>query len=111
MWKPISNTATFGFPGQIAIALSIPAIDPGICKGAKSTFTTKVDWGYKFILDKTKIAGSPEKEYKINLNVKPTYNPAVTIADLSKCLPDFVTESLREAFPKFNKKISCFASL
>ena len=42
-------------------------------KGAKSTFTAKVDWGYKFILDKTKIAGSPEKEYKINLNVKPTY--------------------------------------
>ena len=42
-------------------------------------------------------------------NVEPTYKPAVTIADLSKCLPSFVTESLRLALPKFNKKISSFA--
>lgn len=42
-------------------------------------------------------------------NVKPTYLPSVKFADLSKCLPDFVTESLKLALPRFNKKISSFA--
>ena len=41
--------------------------------------------------------------------VKPTYRPRIKAADLSKCLPDFVVESLRLALPKFNKKISSFA--
>ena len=41
--------------------------------------------------------------------VASTYKPQITLADLSKCLPDFVTESLRLALPKFNKKISNFA--
>ena len=41
--------------------------------------------------------------------VKPTYRPNITLADLSKCLPDFVTESLKEALPKLNKKLSGFA--
>lgn len=41
--------------------------------------------------------------------VKPTYRPGVTVADLSKCLPDFVTESLKLALPMFNKKIANFA--
>ena len=41
--------------------------------------------------------------------VKPTYRPAIKLTDLSKCLPDFVVESLRLALPKFNKKITNFA--
>lgn len=41
--------------------------------------------------------------------VLPTYLPSIKIADLSKCLPDFVVESLKLALPKFNKKISSFA--
>ena len=42
--------------------------------------------------------------------VKPTYKPQITLSDLSKCLPDFVVESLKEALPKFNKKIQNFAA-
>lgn len=42
--------------------------------------------------------------------VKPTYKPQITFADLSKCLPDFVVESLKMALPKFNKKIQNFAA-
>lgn len=42
--------------------------------------------------------------------VSPTYKPAVTFADLSKCLPDFVTESLKLALPKLNQKVKNFAA-
>ncbi len=41
--------------------------------------------------------------------VQPTYRPKIKAADISKCLPDFVTESLKLALPRFNKKISSFA--
>lgn len=41
--------------------------------------------------------------------VQPTYLPNVTFADLRKCLPDFVAESLKLALPKFDKKIKNFA--
>ncbi len=41
--------------------------------------------------------------------VKPTYKPSITIADISKCLPDFVTDSLKEALPKLNNKLKGFA--
>lgn len=41
--------------------------------------------------------------------VKPTYLPSIKFADLSKCLPDFVVESLKLALPKLNKKIDSFA--
>ncbi len=41
--------------------------------------------------------------------VLPTYRPRIKAADLSKCLPDFVVESLRLAFPRLNKKIDSFA--
>lgn len=41
--------------------------------------------------------------------VKPTYLPAVTPADLKKCLPDFVYKSLKEALPILNKKVKGFA--
>ena len=42
-------------------------------------------------------------------NVLPTYRPGITMADLSKCLPEFVTESLKLALPRFNRKINSFA--
>ena len=41
--------------------------------------------------------------------VETTFKPAVKFADISKCLPDFVSESLKMAFPKFNEKIKNFA--
>lgn len=41
--------------------------------------------------------------------VKPTYLPGVTPADLKKCLPVFVYESLKEALPILNKKLVGFA--
>ena len=42
-------------------------------------------------------------------DVVPSYKPGVTPTDLSKCLPDFVVEALREALPKFDRKIRGFA--
>lgn len=41
--------------------------------------------------------------------VIPTYKPGVTFAELKKCLPDYVTETLKEAIPYFNTKIKGFA--
>ena len=40
--------------------------------------------------------------------VVPTYLPEVTVCDISKCLPDFVTGALIEALPKLGKKLSGF---
>jgi uncharacterized FAD-dependent dehydrogenase len=37
--------------------------------------------------------------------VVPSYQPGVTLTDLSLCLPDFVIESLREALPVFGRQI------
>lgn len=48
--------------------------------------------------------GTKERE-----KVKPTYKPGVTFTELDKVLPEFVTESLRAAFPEFDKKIKGFA--
>ena len=42
-------------------------------------------------------------------SVQPTYRPGVTPADLSQCLPGFVTESLRAALPLFDRKLHGFA--
>jgi len=42
-------------------------------------------------------------------SVKPSYTPGVTLTDLSKVVPDFVTESIREAIPAFEKQIKGFA--
>ncbi|MEP2652376.1 MAG: NAD(P)/FAD-dependent oxidoreductase [Paraglaciecola sp.] len=41
--------------------------------------------------------------------VKPSYTPGITLTDLSKVVPDFVTEAIREAIPAFDKKINGFA--
>ncbi|MCP1242023.1 FAD-dependent oxidoreductase [Acetobacter lambici] len=42
-------------------------------------------------------------------DVVPSYKPGVTPADLSTCLPDFVVEALREALPRFDRKLRGFA--
>ena len=41
--------------------------------------------------------------------VQPTYRPGVTWTDLTKCLPDYVTDTLREALPIFDRKVHGFA--
>ena len=40
--------------------------------------------------------------------VEPTYRPGVTPADLSRCLPGFVTGTLRAALPLFGRKLRGF---
>ena len=40
---------------------------------------------------------------------KCSYMPNVTMCDISKCLPEFVAKSLKEALPLFDKKIKGFA--
>jgi len=37
--------------------------------------------------------------------VIPSYRPGVHLTDLAQCLPDFVTEALREALPAFGRQI------
>ena len=38
--------------------------------------------------------------------VTPSYKPGVTMTDLSRCLPAFAIEAMREALPAFGKQIS-----
>ncbi|OGO82809.1 MAG: hypothetical protein A2Y18_06060 [Clostridiales bacterium GWD2_32_19] len=42
--------------------------------------------------------------------VKPSYTPNVKFADLRECLPQYVTETMKEALLDFDKKIKGFAS-
>ena len=41
---------------------------------------------------------------------EPTYRPGVTWTDLDKCLPDFVSASIREALPLLDRKLHGFAA-
>ena len=41
--------------------------------------------------------------------VKPSYTPGVTMTDLSKVVPEFVTQAIREAIPAFDRQIKGFA--
>ena len=41
--------------------------------------------------------------------VSPSYRPGLTWTDLSGCLPDYVTDSLRMALPIFDRKVKGFA--
>ncbi len=41
--------------------------------------------------------------------VTPSYQPGVTLTDLSEALPDFAIDAIREAIPVFDKKIKGFA--
>lgn len=42
--------------------------------------------------------------------VAPTYRPGVTWTELSPCLPDYVTDTLREALPLLDQKLRGFAA-
>lgn len=42
-------------------------------------------------------------------STKPSYRPGVLAADLRQCLPSFVTDTLQEALPEFDRKIKGFA--
>ena len=42
--------------------------------------------------------------------VSPTYRPGVAVCRLDDCLPDFVTRTLRDALPAFDRKIGGFAA-
>jgi uncharacterized protein len=41
--------------------------------------------------------------------VKPSYTPGVTLTDLSKVVPDYVTQAIQEAIPAFERQIKGFA--
>lgn len=45
---------------------------------------------------------------KSSITIKPTVKPGVTYAKINEVLPDFVTDSIKEALPLFNKKIDGF---
>ena len=42
--------------------------------------------------------------------VQPTYRPGVTWSDLTRCPPAYVTDTLREALPIFDRKVHGFAA-
>ena len=42
-------------------------------------------------------------------SVEPSYQPGVSLGDLSQALPDFAVAAIREAIPAFDKKIKGFA--
>ncbi|MGR5175605.1 NAD(P)/FAD-dependent oxidoreductase [Vibrio mediterranei] len=42
-------------------------------------------------------------------DVEPSFTPGIKLTDLSKALPDFAVEAIREAIPAFDKKIKGFA--
>ncbi|MFZ2843906.1 NAD(P)/FAD-dependent oxidoreductase [Psychrobacter sp.] len=53
------------------------------------------------------LKGKPNSELG---DIKPSYTPGITLTDLSKALPDFAVDAIREAIPAFNKKIKGFSS-
>ncbi len=42
-------------------------------------------------------------------SVVPSYKPGVTPADLSQCLPDYVTSAIRDALPAFERQLRGFS--
>ncbi|MDO9081933.1 MAG: hypothetical protein Q7U56_01465, partial [Humidesulfovibrio sp.] len=52
------------------------------------------------------LAGRATREFGL---VRPSYEPAVRPADLSRCLPDFAVAALRDALPAFDRKLRGFA--
>ena len=52
------------------------------------------------------LAGKPSAELG---EVTPSYTPGVTLTDLSKVVPDYVTQAIREAIPAFDRQIKGFA--
>jgi uncharacterized FAD-dependent dehydrogenase len=51
------------------------------------------------------VRGAPSTEFG---GVAPSYKPGVTLGDLSRALPDFAIEAIREALPAFGKQIRGF---
>ncbi|TON07448.1 hypothetical protein CGH67_09295, partial [Vibrio parahaemolyticus] len=43
-------------------------------------------------------------------DVEPSFTPGIKLTDLSKALPPFAVEAIREAIPAFDRKIKGFAS-
>lgn len=43
-------------------------------------------------------------------SVEPSFKPGIKLTNLSKTLPDFCIEAIREAIPAFNRKINGFAA-
>ncbi|BBO27301.1 hypothetical protein AltI4_16890 [Alteromonas sp. I4] len=52
------------------------------------------------------LAGKPSQALG---EVTPSYTPGITLSDLSKVVPEFVTEAIREAIPAFDRQIKGFA--
>ena len=52
------------------------------------------------------LAGKPSQELG---EVTPSYTPGITLTDLSKVVPEFVTEAIREAIPALDRQIKGFA--
>lgn len=52
------------------------------------------------------LAGRPSSELG---EVTPSYTPGVTLTDLSKVVPGYVTDAIREAIPAFDRQIKGFA--
>ena len=52
------------------------------------------------------LADTPSIELK---GVAPSYQPGIKLGDLSKALPQFAVDAIREAIPAFDKKIKGFA--
>ncbi len=42
-------------------------------------------------------------------SVTPSYKPGITLGDLSKALPEFAIEAIREAIPAFDKQVKGYA--
>ena len=56
-------------------------------------------------LGNSKSDSSPEGDGAV---VVPTYRPGVTWADMTQCLPDFITDAMKEALPHMGRKIKGF---
>lgn len=41
-------------------------------------------------------------------NVKPTYEPGVSLGDISSCLPNFVVNAMKEGISRFSRRLSGF---
>ena len=52
---------------------------------------------------------SSKKDLESLGSVKPSFKPGIKLVDLSKAIPDFAVEAIREAIPAFNRKIKGFA--
>lgn len=55
------------------------------------------------------LAGVKDNFDEEMVKVQATYKPSVKFVDLSKCLPDFAVNSLKEALPLLDKKVNGFA--